>query len=224
MNPPKGAPAVELFLSQTEKDLLSILPGKATNYKKSNNLFCYLRRKNVITENENNYFRFNFKKATNLGEVYLLPKIHKDLCKVSERPIVSNCGTPNECSEFLDHHLQLIMKQRESYISDTVDFLAKIKAAGEVPKGAILVTADVVGLYPSIPHSEGLDILKKQYENYPNKKVSTEDIVKMADFILKNNLFEFDSEFYKQISGTALGTKFDPPYDCIFMDHIETEF
>ena len=34
-NPPKGAPALELFLSQTEKDILSILPGKATNYNLS---------------------------------------------------------------------------------------------------------------------------------------------------------------------------------------------
>ena len=88
-------------------------------------------------------------------------------------------------------------KQEESYIRDTADFLGKLKAAGEVPKGTILVTADVVGLYPSILHSEGLDIVKKHYENYPNKKVSTEDIVNMADFILKNNLFEFDSKFYK---------------------------
>ena len=87
------------------------------------------------------------------------------------------------------------------------------KAAGEVPKGAILVKADVVGLYPSIPHSQGLDILKKQYENFPNKKVSTEDIVKMADFVLKNNLFE-----------TAIATKFVPPYGCIFMNHTEMEF
>ena len=116
------------------------------------------------------------------------------------------------------------MKQGESYIRDTGDFLAKLKAAGEVTKGAILVTADVVGLYPSIPHSEGLDILKKQYENYPNKKVSTEDIVKMADIVLKNNLFEFDSKFYKQISRTVIGTKFAPSYPCIFIDHIETEF
>ena len=54
--------------------------------------------------------------------------------------------------------------------------------------------------------------------------ISTEDIVKMADFVLKNNLFEFDSTFYKQISGTAIGTKFAPPCACIFMDHIETKF
>ena len=117
-----------------------------------------------------------------------------------------------------------LMKQGEFYIKHTGDFLAKLKAAGEVPEGAILVTADVVGLYPSIPHSEGLDILKKQYENYPNKKVSTEDIGKMADFVLKNNLFEFDSNFYKQISGTAIGTKLATPYACIFMNHIETDF
>ena len=89
------------------------------------------------------------------------------------------------------------MKQGESYIRNTGDFLAKLKAAGDVPQGAILLTADVVGLYISIPHSEGLDILKRQYENNPNKKVYTEDIGKMADFVLKNNLFQFDSGFYK---------------------------
>ena len=203
----------------TEKDQVGVV-------EKSNNLFSNLRRKNVITENVNNYFRFNFKKATNLGKLYLLPKIlHKGLCKVPGRPVICNCGTPSDkVSKFLDHHLQAIMKQGESYIRDTGNFLAKLKAAGEVPKGAILVTADVVGLYPSISDSEGLDILKKQYENYPNKRVSTEDIGKMADFAFKNNLLEFDSKFYKQISGKAIGTKFAPPYACIFMYHIETEF
>ena len=39
------------------------------------------------------------------------------------------------------------MKQSESHIRDAGDCLAKLKAAGEVPKGAILVTADVVGFY-----------------------------------------------------------------------------
>ena len=69
-----------------------------------------------------------------------------------------------------------------------------------------------------------MDILKKQYDNYPNKEVSTEDIGKKADYVLRNNLFEFDSKFYKQISGTAIVTKFALPHACIFMDHTETEF
>ena len=54
--------------------------------------------------------------------------------------------------------------------------------------------------------------------------VPTEDIIKMADFELKNNLFEFGSKFYQQISSTAIRTKFLPPHACIFMEYIKTEF
>ena len=69
----------------------------------------------MITENEKNYFKFNFQKATNLDKLYVLLKIHKGLFKVPERPVISNCGTPTEkVSEFLDHHLQPITKQGES--------------------------------------------------------------------------------------------------------------
>ena len=46
----------------------------------------------------------------------------------------------------------------------------------------------------------------------------------MAGFVLKNNFFEFDSKIKQQISGTAIGTKFAPPYVCIFMDKFETDF
>ena len=45
----------------------------------------------------------------------------------------------------------------------------------------------------------------------------------MARFVLKNNLFEFDSKIKQQISGTAIGTKFAAPYACIFMDKFETD-
>ena len=46
----------------------------------------------------------------------------------------------------------------------------------------------------------------------------------MAKFVLKNNFFEFDSKIKRQISGTAIGTKFAPPYACIFMDKFEADF
>ena len=63
------------------------------------------------------------------------------------------------------------MKHGESYIQDIDIFLA-IK----VPKVAIFIITDVVGLYPNIPRSENLGVLKKQYENFPSKKVSRENI------------------------------------------------
>ena len=42
----------------------------------------------------------------------------------------------------------------------------------------------------------------------------------MAKFVLKNNFFEFDTKAKKEISGTAIGTKFALPYACIFMDRV----
>ena len=46
----------------------------------------------------------------------------------------------------------------------------------------------------------------------------------MADFHPKNKFFEFNGEVKRQKFGTAIGTKFAPPYACIFMDEVETEF
>ena len=110
------------------------------------------------------------------------------------------------------------MKSGTSYIKDTNDFLPKLKNLKKVPDNVILVTADVIGLYPSIPHNEVLEVLKKQLGNFYEKSIPTEDLVKMAEFVLKNNYFEFDSNVKHQISGTAIGTKFAPPYACIYMD------
>ena len=46
----------------------------------------------------------------------------------------------------------------------------------------------------------------------------------MAEFLLKNNFFESDSKVKQQISGTAIGITFTPPYACMFMDKVETNF
>ena len=37
---------------------------------KSNTVFANLERRNIIQEKEKNYFRFNFKKTTNIGKFY----------------------------------------------------------------------------------------------------------------------------------------------------------
>ena len=42
--------------------------------EKSNTMFKNLRRKGIISEKELKYFSFEYKKATNLGKLYLLPK------------------------------------------------------------------------------------------------------------------------------------------------------
>ena len=98
------------------------------------------------------------------------------------------------------------MQEGASYIKDTTDFQDKIKHL-QVPEDAFLVTA-VVGLYPNIPHKAGLKSLKEALDRRREKKTSTEDLVRMAEFVLKNNYFEFERSVYQQVLGTAIGTKF----------------
>ena len=82
------------------------------------------------------------------------------------------------------------MKQDESYIKDTGNFLEKLKAVDEIPRGSIYVKADVVALYLSIPNDKDLEVLRKQCDKFKDKKVPPEDI-RIADFVLRNSLFKF---------------------------------
>ena len=163
--------------------------------ERSNKCFKRLYNKKLISEEELKYFSYNFKNTSCLGKMYLLPKTHKRLNNVPGVPVISNCGTPTEkLSEFLDHRLQPVMKAGKSYIKDASHFLEKLKNLGNIPSNALVVTADVVGLYPSIPHNAGLQALYEKLEEKADKKIPLTDLVEMAEFILKNNFFEFETK------------------------------
>ena len=160
--------------------------------ERSIKIFSRLCSCKLISEKELRYFTYCFRKDTNLGKLYFLPKIHKRLSSVPGRPVISNCGNPTEkISEYLDHILKPVMQESWSYIKDSGDIL-KGKHLGQIPDETFEIT--------------------------------TEDIVQMAEFVPKNNFFEFNGEVKRQKSGTAIRTKFAPPYACIFMDEVETAF
>ena len=115
------------------------------------------------------------------------------LFNVPGRPVISNCGSPPEkVSELLDSHLKGIMQESWSYIKDSNDFIKKVKNLKDIPQDALLVTADVVGLYPSIPHEAGLKALKEALDKRENRNIATNDVIRMAEFVLKNNYFEYN--------------------------------
>ena len=66
-----------------------------------------------------------------------------------------------------------------------------------------------MGLYSGIPHDTGLRALYEKLEERSDRKVPSADLVDMAEFVLKNNFFKFDSKVKQQTSGTAIGTKRD---------------
>lgn len=105
--------------------------------------------------------------------------------------MISGCNIPTEkISRFVDHHLRPLVPHISSYIKDTNDFLRKLKNVGTLPKGAILCSVDVVGLYLHIPHDVGLQAVREalgldehsdRFENAGLKQ----DLVDFTELVLK---------------------------------------
>ena len=116
-------------------------------------------------------------KATNLGELCLLLKIHIRLSEVPGKPVIPNCSTPTEkLSQFSDGELKMVLQEGCLYIKDSVGFIKKLKNIDHIPPDTIMVKVDVVGLYPSKSHVAGLEILRKALDNQVDKKIPTDNL------------------------------------------------
>lgn len=155
---------------------------------------------------------------------YLLPKIHKEPEKWSKpgeippgRPIVSDCNSETyHTAEYIEHYLNPISTRHPSYLKDTYDFIDKIKEL-IIPPNALLFTIDIDSLYTNIETEVGLKAVEKCMRQYPDPARPDTYILKLLEINLTRNDFEFDSKFYLQTKGTAMGKKFAPSYANIFM-------
>ena len=73
-----------------------------------------------------------------------------------------------------------------------------------------------------------MDVCFRALEYWINKerhliptRFSLAFIIETSSFILLNNNFLFDNIMYKQLIGTAMGTKFAPPYACLAIRFLE---
>ena len=159
------------------------------------------------------YFSVNNLK---LGRFYLLPKIHKRLHNLPGRPVTSNSGfyTEDICSfmSIILSHLPKMLK------------ILKLLSLPPLPDDVILCTIDVLGLYLNLPHDEGLLAMEKALNLRKDKKIPTEPLTELAECVLKNNIFEHNLSFYKQLRGTEIGTKMAPLYAIIFFGNLEESF
>ena len=78
------------------------------------------------------------------------------------------------------------------YIKDSCYFLKKIGNVSNIPENVIVVTADVVELYPNIRHNADLKAVDKMLEARECKAVSTEDLMELICFVLGKDYFEFN--------------------------------
>ena len=79
--------------------------------------------------------------------------------------------------------------------------------------------------YTNIPQGQGMEVFRQALNNSryrPDPKLPTEFLMTLLLFVLTYNIFVFDSSYWLQIYGTAMGTRVAPTFACIFMGWLET--
>ena len=121
----------------------------------------------------------------------------------------------------MDKHLTPLIPNIPSHIKDTNHLIELMKPL-QLPIEAKLVTLDVSSLFTNIPHTEGVQAINQFLLEHSDPQKANM-ITELSNMVLKNNVFEFNGDFYEQISGTAMGTRMAPAYANIFMHYFETK-
>ena len=175
----------------------------------------------ILSEEEYNAMIADDKDAAKFYCTFKVHKKHEPMTAPPPRPIVSGSGSVTEnIAAFVDYHVKDAAKEHHSYLQDTPDFLRYIERINQGPaleNNQVLVTWDVVGLYNNILHEEGLDSMKEGLDERNNPEVPTDFLIKLMEIILKNNIFDFHENLWRQEIGCAMGTKPAPSYADIFM-------
>ena len=96
---------------------------------------------------------------------------------------------------------------------DSLDFLTKCSRINT--EYTVLTTFEICMLYTSIPHEYGIETISYWIDKHPetiNPRFCKNFIIEGLLFVLENNVFHFNDEYFKQILGTAMGTDVAPAF------------
>ncbi|XP_055700542.1 uncharacterized protein LOC129800288 [Phlebotomus papatasi] len=210
-----------------ENKMLNIVSDEST-YKK------IPMSKTITTENKNNalvkklYDRGHIDPITRrqltthnsrTPRIYGLPKIHKPDTPL--RPIASCIKSPTySLSKFLIHILRQATNLGGYSVKDSYEFVDRV-CNTEVPEGYIMISLDVVSLFPNIPRQLAMEIVDELWNsNKINTDISKDLFEQMLRLCLETSYFTYNDQHYVQIDGMPMGGPLSPVIADIVMDHV----
>jgi hypothetical protein len=161
------------------------------------------------------------------GQFYVLYKIHKginDDGKWPTRPVSSDVTSlPHALGKWITEALIPLQKIQPSYFKDSFE-LKTILDTLEFQPNALPFTADAHSMYTNIKTEPALasigDYIRNNTSMGDTKK---EALIEAMKIVFRNNLFKFGDTYWRQKSGTAMGTPPAPPYATLFYAIHENE-
>ena len=177
---------------------------------------CKLKQKNFFNEIE--YDKL-YPSGSAPARIYGTPKMHKFSSSDSFpnfRPIVSSKGTFNyDLAHFFCDLLSPLVPNEHS-CKDAFPFVSQIKNANFSPK--ILVSYGVTSLFTTIPLQEAIyTAINLTFNHNPNLNITKKEFKKLFLSATSQTHFIFNSKFYNQINGVAMGSSLATVLANIFM-------
>jgi hypothetical protein len=138
--------------------------------------------------------------------LYLTFKIHK--LPLKTRPIVSVSGSLlHALGRWVDIQLQPLLRRLPSFIASSTELKQCLERLPPLPSHARLFMCDAVSMYTNIDTDHALDTIGHFLRtNKLARGLPADAILSALDLIMRCNIFKFGDTFWKQLSGTAMGT------------------
>ena len=155
-------------------------------------------------------------------KMYGLVKIHKDNNPV--RVITNGCGRAVEIlSIFVERCLYPAVLKIESRIYDTykmLNFIDYLNKSNTLTEDCILVSFDIVNMFPSKYNQSSLQAVKSNLEARQEQFLPTDCIIAALKLCLESNNSIFNNKHFLQTDGTAQG----PHMSCSYGDMATESF
>jgi hypothetical protein len=215
------------ILEKTEyiKKVSQFIDNCGSNILKFDPTIKYQKTLNTLLQNcpitipPNSKFRFlNMNPSAPI--LYGLLKLHKP--DIPIRPVASFVQAPTyKLCKLLNSLLPKKLNFEPHYtIKNSLDLVSKIKNI-VVPPKALLVSFDIVNLFPSIPIPDLKSILKKLLHVHVPSPLEISELSQLIDISLDQNYFRFNNSFYIQKSGLPMGSPLSPLLADIFLNELE---
>ena len=191
--------------------------------KLKNKLITKLKKIKLDTGLDDITYRRMYPTGAVIPKFYGLPKVHKENTPL--RPIVSSIGSVSYgVAKEVARIIKSLVGATEYHVNNSMEFTEEIEKM-KLEEGECLTSYDVSALFTSIPISSALDIINNKLQDdtdfHNRTKMSTNNIIELLDFCLRNTYFIFQGVFYQQIKGAAMGSPVSPIVANIFMEAFE---
>jgi hypothetical protein len=209
--------AITSMLNDLTKYRSSRLNLTNTTQNELSAILSKIVKKNQLTQSQMNSL---LEKYPVPPKIYGLPKLHKvtsNNSKIVFRPITSFIKSPlYKISKYLNNILTQVEFNNNYNVRNSFEVAQKIN--NEIlPDGYIMISLDVINLYPSIPLHLIIKSIERRWGEIQNlTDITITHFLEIIQLCYRNSYCTYDGNLYRQILGLPMGS----PISCILADFV----